>query len=108
MDGPCGSTVVISADGSVKQTAPKAKDLGTVSEPTLEALMTEIQQADFDAIKSHPFTDTCPIAYDGQQFIYTFTVGSQVEKIDSCVVVVDPANPLFVAVSAALAEAPIQ
>src|SRR5262245_8387756 len=71
IDGPCGSTVVISSDGSVKQTAPKAKDLGTVSQPTLEALLTEVEQADFDAIKSHPFIDTCPIAYDGQQFIYT-------------------------------------
>lgn len=104
LEGACGGTVTISADGTVKQTAPRPADLGTLSEPALEALMTEIEQANFDAIKSHPFTDTCPIAFDGQQFIYTFTVGSQVEKIDSCEVVVDPANPLFVAVEAALAE----
>ena len=104
LEGACGGTVTISSDGTVKQTAPKPADLGTVSEPTLEALITEVEQADFDAIQSQPFTDTCPIAFDGQQFIYTFTVGSQVEKIDSCEVVVDPANPLFVAVEAALAE----
>jgi hypothetical protein len=104
IDGPCGSTVTISSDGKVTQSAPKAADLGTVSEPTLDAMLTEIEQADFDAIKAQPFTDTCPIAYDGQKYVYTFTIGSEVEKIDSCEVVVDPANPLFVAVNAAIAE----
>jgi hypothetical protein len=104
MAGSCDTTVAIDADGTVRQTAPQTAELGTVSAPTLEALRTEIDQADFGAIKSHPFTDACPIAFDGQQFIYRFTTGSSFETIDSCVVVVDPANPLFVAVSAALAE----
>jgi hypothetical protein len=104
IDGPCGSTVTITADGKVTQTAPKPSDLGTVSESTIDALVTEIEQADFEAIKSQPFTDTCPIAYDGQKVVYTFNVGSRTETIDSCEVVVDPENPLFVAVNAAMAE----
>ena len=70
----------------------------------MQALAVEIEQADFDAIKSQPFTDTCPIAFDGQQFVYTFSVTGGSERIDSCQVVVDPENPLFVAVNAALAS----
>ena len=70
----------------------------------MQALIVEVHQADFEAIKSHPFTDTCPIAFDGQQFIYTFTIGAGSERIDSCEVVVDPANPLFIAVDAAIAS----
>jgi hypothetical protein len=104
IDGACGSTVEIAPDGTVTQTAPNETELGTLSESTLDALITEVEQADFEAIQSQPFTDTCPIAFDGQQFVYTFTVGADTVKIDSCEVVVDPENPLFVAVNAALAE----
>lgn len=103
MQGACGGSVVIDTDGRVHTAAPENKELGTVPEATLQALATEIEQADFAAIKSRPFTDTCPIAFDGQQLIYTFTTPSGSERIDSCAVIVDPAHPLFVAVEAALA-----
>jgi hypothetical protein len=56
-------------------------------------------------IESRPFTDLCPTAYDGQETIYIFTVGlgTALERIASCEVEVDLSDPLFVAVSAALA-----
>ena len=68
----------------------------------LGALTTEIVQADFAALQSHPFTDTCPIAYDGQETIYLFTTSSGLQRIASCEVVVDPTAPLFLAVAAAM------
>ena len=102
MQGACGGVVVIESDGRVHTAAPENKQLGTVSEATLDGLRTEIEQADFAAIKSRPFTDTCPIAFDGQQVTYTFATPSGPERIDSCEVIVDPANPLFAAVDAAL------
>ena len=68
-----------------------------------EALATELSQADFVALMRRPFTGTCPIAYDGQETIYTFTTASGAVRIASCEVVVDPVAPLFVAVAAALA-----
>ena len=105
MQGACGGTIAIEADGRIHATAPAAAELGTVPEISLEGLKTELAQADFVQLKSRPFTDTCPIAYDGQQTIYTFPTASGVERIDSCQVVVDPAHPLFVAVAAALAAA---
>jgi len=79
--------------------------IGQVPPVALEALRIEIDQADFSLIESRPFTDLCPTAYDGQETIYIFTValGTAFERIASCEVVVDPSDPLFVAVSAALA-----
>jgi hypothetical protein len=101
--GACGSTIAIDADGRVHAIAPAPKELGTVPAGVFEALATELSQADFVALMGRPFTGTCPIAYDGQETIYTFTTASGAVRIASCEVVVDPAAPLFVAVAAALA-----
>jgi hypothetical protein len=101
--GACDSTIAIEADGRVHAIAPAPAELGTLPDRTLEAITTEIAQADFAALTSRPFTGTCPIAFDGQETIYTFTTTSGAQRIASCEVVVDPAAPLFVAVSAALA-----
>lgn len=104
LQGACGGVVVIEADGRVHTAAPENKDLGTLSDVLLQALATEIEQADFAAITSRPFTDTCPVAFDGLELIYTFTTPSGIEKIDSCKVIVDPAHPLFAATDAAFAS----
>jgi hypothetical protein len=105
VQGACGGTIAIEADGRIHATAPASAELGRVSAITLEGLATEVAQADFGRLQSRPFTDTCPIAFDGQETIYTFTTPSGPVRLDSCKVVVDPADPLFVAVAAALAEA---
>lgn len=103
--GACGSTIVIEANGRVHATAPAPAELGSLPDVLLDGLATEISKADFAAVKSHPFTGTCPVAFDGQETIYTFTTPSGTERIASCEVDIDPAHPLFVAVSAALAAA---
>jgi hypothetical protein len=103
--GACGSTIAIEPDGRVHATAPERTDLGTLPRATLEALVTEIEKADFAELKSHPFTGTCPVAFDGQETVYTFTTGFGPERIASCEFVVEPTSPLFVAVSAAVASA---
>ena len=100
--GACDSTIAIEADGRVHAIAPAPAELGTVPDRGLEALNTEIAQADFVALTSHPFTGTCPIAFDGQETIYTFTTTSGAQRIASCEVVVDPSAPLFLAVAAAI------
>jgi hypothetical protein len=104
LQGACGGTITIEPDGRAHQVEPEPKELGTVPHEIMEALIVEVQQADFDAIRSRPFTDTCPIAFDGQQVIYSFSIVTHDERIDSCEVVVDPANPLFIAVDAAIAS----
>jgi hypothetical protein len=102
----CGSTIAVEADGRVHATAPAPVELGIVPASTLDGLATEISSADFAALKSRPFTGTCPIAFDGQETVYTFATASGAVRIASCEVVVDPAHPLFVAVSAVLAGLP--
>jgi hypothetical protein len=103
-NGPCGSIVAIEADGRVHQLQPTDEVIGQVPPEVLEALRIEIDQANFSLIESRPFTDLCPTAYDGQETIYIFAVGlgAGFERIASCEVAIDPSNPLFVAVAAAL------
>jgi hypothetical protein len=100
--GPCGSTIVIEADGRVRTTTPAPVELRLLQDNLLDALKTEIGQADFVRLKSQPFTGTCPTAYDGQEMVYTFSTLSGTERIASCEFEVDPANPLFAVVAAAL------
>jgi len=102
-DGACGSTIVIEADGRVHATAPTAAELGSLPGVTLEGLATEFSNTDFGALKSRPFTGTCPVAFDGQETVYTFVTASGAERIASCEVEVDPSEPVFIAVEAALA-----
>jgi hypothetical protein len=102
--GACGSTVSVEPDGRVHQTAPAPLELGTLSDVTAAALATEIDQADFGAIMSRPFTGTCPVAFDGQETVYTFTTATGPKRIATCEIEVDPSDPLFVAVTAALTE----
>jgi hypothetical protein len=100
--GPCGSTIVIEADGRVRTTTPAPVELHHLQDDQLDAITKEIGQADFVRLKSRPFTGTCPTAYDGQEMVYTFSTPSGMERIASCEFEVDPANPLFAVVAAAL------
>jgi hypothetical protein len=102
--GACDSTIAFDAGGRVHTIAPVPRELGVLPDDVLEALVTEIAQADFVALKGHRFTGTCPLAFDGQETIYTVTTASGAMRLASCDVVVDPAAPLFVAIAAALAH----
>ncbi len=103
VDGPCGSTIVIERDGRVHQTAPAAAELGTVPADVLTGLDAAIKTTDFGVIRSRPFTGECPVAFDGQEFIYEFGAPTGVERIASCETEIDPDNPVFEATTAALA-----
>ena len=103
VDGPCGSTIVIERDGRIHQTAPAGAELGTVPADILAALDAAVKATDFDVIRSRPFTGECPVAFDGQEFIYEFGAPTGVERIASCETEIDPDNPVFAATTAALA-----
>ena len=104
--GTCDRLLNIEADGRIHEVIPKDRVLGTAPPEVIDALRIEVEQADYLAIRSRPFTDTCPIAFDGQQVIYTFHVTTGDREIDSCKIAIDPADPLFVAVDAALKFGP--
>ena len=102
VNGPCGSLIAIRSDGSVRQVQPTAAELGTIPRVALDALTVEIARANFPLIESRPFTDTCPMAYDGQETVYTFHLPMGTEEIATCKVAIDPNHPLFLAVAAAM------
>ena len=102
LDGPCGGTTVIERDGKVHQTVPAAADIGQVPADILTALDSAIKTANFDAIRSVAFDAECPVNVDGQEFIYEFGAPGGVERVASCETRIDPAHPLFAAVTAAL------
>ena len=102
-DGPCGSVIVIEADGRLHQLRPADAVLAQLSPELLDAIRIEIEQANFPFIESRPFTGECPVNFDGQETIYTFHTASGDERIATCEVEIDPNHPLFRAVAAALA-----
>ena len=104
--GTCDRLLNIEADGRIHDVIPKDRVLGTAPPEVVDALRTEVEQADYAAIKSRPFTGTCPTAVDGQETTYTFHVTTGDREIASCTVAIDPADPLFVAVEAALRFGP--
>jgi hypothetical protein len=97
--------MTINSDGSVRELRPTDRLTGQVPPELLEALRVEIDQANFPLIESRPFTDTCPMAYDGQETIYVFTVGhgTGFERIATCEIAIDQHHPLFRAVDAVIA-----
>jgi hypothetical protein len=100
-EGACGGTTVVERDGRVHATAPVRAELGTVEPSLLDALATEIREADFEAIAARPFTGECPTAFDGQETIFTFETAAGRHRFASCEVVVDTELPLFAAALAA-------
>lgn len=102
VDGPCGTTVVIERDGTVRSAAKPPNDLGTIPADQLAVLDSAIKLTDFEILKKRPFTGECPTAYDGQEFIFEFGAPNGTQRIATCEVQVDFDSPLFVAVSTAL------
>lgn len=102
--GPCGGTVVIERDGTVHSADKPPNTLGTLPAAQLTALDAAIQTTNFDLVKSRPFTGECPIAFDGQEFIFEFSAPAGVVRIASCETEVDYTSPLFATVAAALSS----
>jgi hypothetical protein len=101
-DGPCGGTVAVERDGRVHATAPRPQELGRLPADVRTALEQAVRVADFERLRSRPFTGECPVNVDGQELVYTFTTPSGAVRLASCEVEIDPSDPLFVAVAAAL------
>ena len=104
-DGPCGRTIAVERNGRIHATAPRPAELGQLPESSRLALEQAIRSADFDRLRSRPFTGECPVHVDGQEVIYTFPTLNGDVRLASCEIELDPGDPLFRAVGAALALA---
>lgn len=96
MAGMCGSLMTIYDNAVVSlKFGDSPRAFTTVSTALIEQLQLAMAEADFEAVRAVPFTDTCPIAYDGSKFVYTFYTETKLEVIDSCETQIDAAHPLF-------------
>jgi hypothetical protein len=104
--GACSGLVTLYDDGTLVEVyGPDAPVIHTVESELVQALADEIIFADYEAIRSQPFTGTCPTAYDGQELIYTFYNGAEAEVIASCEYEIDESLPLFALINEILAIA---
>lgn len=102
--GACEQSVIVERDGRVHAAAKPPNDLGKVPADAMAALTAAVNQTDFAALKSHPFTGQCPTTFDGQELVFEFNVGSTTQRVASCEVDIDWGQPVWVAVGAALGE----
>jgi hypothetical protein len=92
----CTPELIVTGNGEYIYRSYNGKLIsGTLSKLEITRLKRRITEINFALIKSKPFTDTCPIAYDGVETIYTFPLGKVVEEISSCRYILDGKNPLF-------------
>lgn len=103
VDGPCGTTLYLDFDGRVHQAAKPPNELGVVEPDMVSALEQAIADADFDEIRSHPFTGECPVNFDGQELVLEFATSTGTEQIASCEVEIDWNSPLFATVTTVMA-----
>jgi hypothetical protein len=102
--GMCDDTLILERDGRVHSAAKPPNDLGQVGGASVAALTAAIEATDWTALKSRRFTGACPVAFDGQELIFEFGIGTGTQRIASCEVDIDWGNPVFVAVGAALGQ----
>lgn len=88
----CSSEKTVDTTGSVKE---EKKEVKKLSSDQVKQLQKVINETDFATIKKQPFTGTCPIAFDGQEVIYTFKTPQGSEVLESCKYTIDPNLPLF-------------
>lgn len=104
VNGGCWSETQIKADGSFTATDSTGKQTsGTLDAAAVAELTQQIAATDFEQIKAQPFTGTCPLAFDGQEYTYTFQTLSGPQTIASCKVAIDENSPLFQTVAGLLA-----
>jgi hypothetical protein len=100
-NGECRSLIRIDSDGAVRGgTMPT-----TIPPALITTLRLEMARANFARIESRRFTGQCPTVYDRQEAVYTFHAATGDEVIASCTVAIDPDDPLFRGVEAALSSA---
>jgi hypothetical protein len=103
-EGLCQAAWVLERDGRILTDAEPPEALGQAPGEAMTALVAAVGAADFNAIRSRPFTGECPTAYDGQEIILEFHAPSGVQRVASCEVEIDWTSPLFAATVAALSS----
>ena len=92
----CRSRVVVYRDGSYRSSGDVTQPTqGSLDHQLIERLESAINEANFNEIRSKPFTGVCPSAYDGQEGLYEFSTSHGNEVIGSCKTNIDYKSKLF-------------
>lgn len=92
--GMCSGAVLIYADGRCVHEQPQQQSAQTrLADADITKLKQAITDVDLAAVKSHPFTGTCPIAYDGSRTTYEFVKDGAMQTLNDCEYDLD--EPLF-------------
>lgn len=96
--GSCSSETTVRADGrfstQLNGTTPAT---GQLDPSLVQDYLLKVSETDFVALKAKPFTGTCPTAYDGNEFVYTFATPQGDEVIADCTYAVNLSEPVFAA-----------
>lgn len=101
----CSTTTIIKNNGTIliipsvyfngSTNSLNTPFIGTLNSTELYKLTTLINSENFSALSSHPFTGTCPTAYDGQEVVYTFNTSNGNKTIDNCKIAINSTDNLF-------------
>jgi hypothetical protein len=90
----CRATITFRTDGSWTALGAGSRRDGQLSATELGRLREAT--AATGLASAPPATETCPLAYDGQEITYTWNTGGAEFTAASCTVSFDPADPLVV------------
>ncbi len=89
----CSTSINVYEDGVIKIDDKESKK---ITKEQVNEFKRLIATTDFTALKSKPFTGTCPTASDGQEILYLFyTDKGTKEDVPSCKYEIDTNQPLF-------------
>lgn len=94
--GGCSSKITIKKDGTFTQEEGDGKiKSGNLGVNAVKNLQTLIESSNYSSLRSTPFTEMCPTAYDGSELTYKFQTSHGEEIISSCQTKIDSSSPLF-------------
>ena len=98
--GECISNITIYTDGTLRYETGDREGEMMLNPREIADLATAIYEADYDVLRSEPFTELCPTTYDGQETIFTFHIREVEEIISSCEYLIDEGAPIFAVIYA--------
>jgi hypothetical protein len=102
--GECRHAMIIRNDGTIID--PAQPMVTATADPGHYArMLSAIAATDLLAMKARPFTGTCPVAFDGQEVIFTFRLPAGDVRLASCESELDPDHELFRAIAEVLRAA---
>lgn len=97
-EGPCRSELVVEPDGTWQYRAQDGQEHGRLDGAGLAGLHEAVRATTL--LEDGPPSTGCAADYDGRSVAYSWTIGDEEHRVDSCEVQIDPHDPLVVELDA--------